>query len=172
MKKERTKRPGECTSCVEENNLPVSDLIGYLSRAARLHNDISTGNLKLSNGLRLLAKALRPHTNRSIRELAELLAERQALDREETSSKKITATLPANISSSSHNEIQNILDDENYTKNQLVELAVARFSIPPSQLSRLNRSGVLESIRTAVDHEKSLDVISQQARRGGASRSS
>ena len=172
MRKERTTRRGERASGVGENDLLVSDLIGYLSRAARLHDDISTGNLRLSGGLRLLANALRPHTNRSIRELDEILAERKSLDKKETSSKKITATLPANINTISHSDIQNILEDENYTKNQLVELAVARFNIPPSQLNRLNRSGVLESIRTAVDHEKSLDVISQEAQRGGASRSS
>ena len=172
MRKERITRRGERASGVEENYLPVLDLIGYLSRAARLHDDISTGNLKLSSGLRLLANALRPYTNRSIRELGELLAEGKSLDREETSSKKITATLLANISEISHSDIQNILEDENYSKSQLVELAVARFTIPPSQLSRLNRSSVLESIRIAVDHERSLDVISQEARRGGANRSS
>ena len=172
MSKERTTPQGELTSRAEENSLAVSDLIGYLSRAARLHHDIHTGNLELSSGLRLLAKALRPHASRSVHELAGLLVERKSSDRREKSSKQRTTTLPANLSSISHKDIENILSDENYRKSQLVELGVARFSISYSQLIKLNRSDVLESIRTAVDHERSLDVISQEARRGGAGRSS
>ena len=171
MRKKRTPLPKERTSTEEEKSLPVSQLIGYLSRAAQLHNDVSTGNVKLSSGLRQLSKALRPHAHRSIGELAELLAERKSKSRRQITSKRIVATLPANLKSISHKEIESILCDENYNKNQLVELAVTRFGIPNAQLKRLKRGDVLESIRMAIDHERSLDVISQEARRGGESRS-
>ena len=160
------------TSYTQEGNLSVQDLIQYLSNLARLHNNARTGNLKLSEGLRQLAKALRPHASRSVLHLTDILKEEKFSGSQKSSLRRMKATLPADLESISWEGIEKILNDDNYNKSQLIELGVSRFGISYSKLTKLSHSDVLNSIRAALDHEMSLDVISREARRGGASRSS
>ena len=78
--------------------------------------------------------------------------------------------LPPELESMGQDAIERILDDEGYTKLQIVELGVQRFGISRSKLDRLNKKDALESVRAALGHEKSLDVISIEARKGANAR--
>lgn len=155
----------------KESSLKVKDLVRYLSVLVKLHGNEKTGNLELSEGLRELTKALRPYASRSVFELVDALRPKRQLPDHITSSGRKVA-LPMNLRSIPSNQVENILADGNYLKIQLVQLGVHRFGIPESKLVRLDRRGVLDSIRAALDHERSLDVISDQARRSGTSRMS
>ena len=156
----------------QANYLLVDDIVRYLSRLANLYSEAKTGNSELSDGLRQLVNALRPYSNRPVPDLADIIREATLRRFRETSPKKIKAILPSNLESLPPQEVEKILDDENYTKDQVINLGVKRFGISYAKLTRLGKKNVLESIRAALNHEKSLDVISKEAQRGGEMRSS
>ena len=156
----------------QANYLLVDDIVRYLSRLANLYSEAKTGNSELSDGLRQLVNALRPYSNRPVPDLADIIREATLRRFRETSPKKIKAILPSNLESLPPQEVEKILDDENYTKDQVINLGVKRFGISSAKLTRLGKKNVLESIRAALNHEKSLDVISKEAQRGGEMRSS
>ena len=158
-------------SDVQRSALKVRDLVRFLSALAKLYGNDRTGNAEMSEGLRQLARALRAHADRSVHDVVDVLRPQQRVDRR-TSMARAETMLPQDLSSISSGEIERILSDGSYRKAQLVELGVRRFGIPHSKLVRLNRSAVQESIRAALDHERSLVVISQEARRTGTNRAS
>ena len=166
MRKEQAKSREETHHEPQHNHLVVGDLIHYLSHLAKLHGDDKTGNPKLREGLQELVKVLRPYTRRSILDLAGALREPKRPCRHGSSSGRAKESLPADLETIPCDRIENIINRK-YSKVQLVELGVRRFGISQSKLVSLDRDGVLASIRSALDHERSLDVISREARRGG-----
>ena len=154
------------------NPLLVSDLVRYLSRLVNLYSDTKTGNPALSDGLRQLVDALRPYSKRPVPELVDMIREPSLRRLRKTSSRRLKVLLPCDLETLSLEEVEKILDDENYTKEQVVQLAAQRFGISSSELARHGKKNVLESIRAALNHERSLEVISTEARRAGQMRSS
>ena len=151
-----------------EERLSIDDLIRYLSRLADLNKEDRTGNPEWSDGLRQMARALRPHADLSIVEFADLVRGFSA--RPETSPRKEKVALPPNLDSLSQPDIEKVLDDDRFTKSQIIEVGTRRFGIPKSKLARSCKQDAVESVRAALDHEKSLELISAEARRGGESR--
>jgi Zn ribbon nucleic-acid-binding protein len=70
----------------------------------------------------------------------------------------------------SDKKVDEILKDSSFTKKQLIELGNQRFGITQSKLVRLSKKYVIESIRAALNHERSLGIISQEARKAGEKR--
>jgi len=171
MKDEQQRKDSEHESYTQECILLVGDLVRYLSSLATLNKDPRTGNADLRDGLRVLSNALRPHSNKSIRELSDVLGEGVSRTQKPTTS-AAKATLPGDLRVLSEQGVDEILKNRSYTKQQLVELGVQRFGISQSRLMRLKKDEVCESVRAALNHERSLGVISQEARRGGDKRSS
>ena len=151
-----------------EERLSIDDLIRYLSRLADLNKEDRTGNPEWSDGLRQMARALRPHAALSIVEFADLVRGFSA--RPVTPPRKKKVALPPNLDSLSQPDIEKVLDDDRFTKSQIIEVGTRRFGIPKSKLARSCRQDAVESVRAALDHEKSLELISAEARRGGESR--
>ena len=166
MEPQSIRNPGVGTS---EGRLLIDDLIRYLSQLVALNKEDRTGNPELSDSLRQLAKALRPHANRSVTEFADLV--RSISDRPKLSppGKEKTA-LPSNLESLSQLDIEKILGDDKITKSRIVEIGERRFGIPRSRLLRSRKQDAVESIRAALDHERTLDLISSEAQRGGENR--
>ncbi len=156
----------------QEDHLRIGDIVRYLSRLASLHKEPRIGNSELSHGLQQLATALRPHSKRPIREIADAVSEGLPSKRTGDSSKRPKAELPPDLETVSAKTIEDILGDRTYMKLQLIDLGVKRFGISRSKLMRLNRDHILESIRAALNHEQSIGAISEEARRGGEKRSS
>ena len=77
-----------------EERLSIDDLIRYLSRLADLNKEDRTGNPEWSDGLRQVARALRPHAALSIIEFADLVKGISA--RPVTSPRKERVALPPN----------------------------------------------------------------------------
>lgn len=149
---------------VHEKPLLIDDLVRYLSQLASLNGENRTGNQELSIGLRRLAKALRPYSDRTVSEFVEHIKEIPARSR--SSSRHQKTVLPSSLESISQHEVEEILGNESYTKTQIVEIGMRRFGIPRSKLERSNKQDALNSVYAALDHEKSLDVISKEASRG------
>ena len=95
-------------SGVRDSSLMVDDLIEYLSRLARLNRGHRTGNQELSDGLQQLARALRPHAGRTISEFADQI--RKMPGRSHATASKQKATLPPSIESLSQEEIETMLN--------------------------------------------------------------
>ena len=80
--------------------------------------------------------------------------------------------LPPNLESLAQPDIEKILDDDRFTKSQIIEVGAERFGIPKSKLARSCKQDAVGSVRAALDHERSLELISAEARRSGENRSS
>lgn len=168
-------RPGSNSkfeTTTRKNTLKVEDIVRYLSELANLYRDPRTGNSELSEGLQLIVNILKPYSNKLIFELIDNLPPDLLLPEAKKTTKRPKVELPPNLSSLNADEIDLILNNQHYTKDQIVDLGVQRFGIARSKLVRQNKVRVSESIRAALDHENSLDAISQEARRGGAKRTS
>lgn len=156
----------------DEDQLLVADVVRHLLGLAKLYDVDKTGNTKLGEGLRIVAHALRPYSDCMVLELADAIKTKAPTRRSrKTPATKAKAQLPPTLESISQESIEEILKDGSYTKQQIAELGVRRFGISRSKLERLRKEEARESVRAAQEHEKSLDVISMEARRGGKTRS-
>ena len=154
----------------EEDQVLVIDIVGYLSGLAKLHEAEKTGNIGLSTGLRHLAEALRPYADAPVSELSETLKQSGIKKSSQRPSKKPKATLPDGLESLSRREVESILNNDSYTKEQIAELGVRRFGISRSKLVRLRKRDAQDSVRAALENEKALEVISREARISGRAR--
>ena len=152
--------------------LRIGDLLRYLSGLGKLNKDPRIGNAELSEALRQLVGALKPHALRPIDEIADVVSKRVSRRGRKASSEKPKVQLPSELRTLLDQKAEEILNDDRFTKSQLIELGTIRFGISRSRLMRLKKSGVNEAVRAALNHERSLDVISQEARAGGEKRSS
>ena len=172
MKNGQLKLNGKPTSEAHESHLLVRDISRYLSALAKLNDTEKIGNRDLSAGLRLIANALRPYAACPVEELADILKEARAANRRRPSSRKARASLPPNLESIDKQDVERILVNEDYTKDQVAELGFRRFGISRSKLKGLRKNDALNSVRAALEHENSLDVISKMARKAGKARAS
>ncbi len=154
-----------------QSELLVKDILQYLAGLAKLYEGEKTGNIEFARGLRHFATSLRPYSDVPISELASALNGRESAGHPQAASRRAESTLPPELESIGQEEIERILEDENYTKSQLVELGFRRFGLSRSKLGRLRKEDALESVRAALGHEKSLDAISREARKDGKARS-
>ena len=154
----------------EDNRFYVGDVLQYLSGLAELHKNGKTANIKLSNGLQAVVDVLQPYSGYSVSELANTDITTLVYP-PQTIWGGNKPELPTGLETVSQEAIEKILADENYTKQQVVELGVRRFGISKSKLNRLRKKDVQELVRASLEHEKTLDVISEEARKGGKSRS-
>lgn len=199
MKTSRRKRDGDHESQGRGESLGAADVARYLHVLARTHQDMKTGNPALSGELRRLSEMLRPHGRRPISELAitdkgsELPFVRQpgvpptGLENGKPASRKHREsnrgstsvaplrthhpTLPDNLKSLSREEVEEILEDDRLTKQQIAELGHARFGISRSSLLRARKDLAIKSILSALRNERTMHVIYEQARKAGRARS-
>ena len=152
------------------NGLLVGDMLRYLSRLADMQRDARTGNPSVGDGLRRLVKALQPHRARTVEDLPALLSSIGSSRSLKPRPKKTQVPLPENLAALECDEVERVLGDEKYLKSQIVELGASRFSISRSKLTKLPKPDAIASIRAALDHERSLAAISNQAHIAGQRR--
>jgi hypothetical protein len=68
--------------------------------------------------------------------------------------------------------VERFIADETKSKSELLDLAAARFSIPRSQLKRMKIAEMRQVIDSALLHESSIEILSEEAKRDGSARSS
>jgi hypothetical protein len=139
-----------------------SALADFLIQLSELYGSPEFGNRSLAMGLRELAVSVRrgvaydPHQSRRFRDQATLKpgAHRELLKRLDRES------------------VERFIADEKKSKAELLDLAAARFSIPRSQLKRMKIADVRHAISAAVHHERSLEILSEEASRDASARMS
>lgn len=158
-----------------EGQLLVSDIAKYLTGLAKLQDNAQTGNPALSAGLRAIAQALRPFAHCPAADLPEAIKQKNA---PAIGSKIVAAVIRAEIppettaalESLSQEEVVQILDDPGSAKPLVAELGFRRFGISRAKLERLSKQAARDAVHAALEHEKSLDTISREARKSGEAR--
>ena len=172
MNEEQPELYEQPTPDLRENQLLVKNILTYFSSLAKLNDDEKTGNLELSQALRDLSKSLRPFSNHPVSELTTILNGKVPTNRFGKHPNNVKVALPSELEYVSHDVVEEILEDDRYTKIQLAELGFRRFGISRAKLVHLSKKDALEAVRAALGHEKSLDAIAEEARKGGMARSS
>ncbi len=171
MKDSNSKQGRHFLSYTHQDEILVDDIIQQLAGLAKLQSQEKTGNAAFGTGLLHLVDALRPYANSPVAELPAMLRELPPRRSSKPSHRKPKEALPPDLDSLGLEVVEEILSDENYTKQQLAELGYRRFGISRSHLTRLRKNDALASIRAALANERALDVIEVEASRVGRARS-
>ncbi len=181
----------------QSNDINAGELGRYLARLASLTGDAKTGNRALSASLRELADFLITSKANSVSDALSIIRnsvtaepeipsdEATLWTRKETA-KSLSQALP-NISSSAatepelssdeaalltKEEILNRIGSEITSRKQLALIGSVRFGIHDSRLQKLNREDLIRALLSAIEHERSIEILSDQARIGGERRKS
>src|SRR2546429_988058 len=128
-----------------------SALADFLTRLAALYESREIGNPPLSAALNELAYSVRrgvPYGERESSLFSEHPTTRPAVDFEL-------------LRGLDRQAVKCFIADETKTKNELIDLAAARFSIPRSQLKRMKVADVRQTINSALLHESSIEILSE-----------
>lgn len=68
-------------------------------------------------------------------------------------------------------ELLGFIDKPERTKAELIEVATHQLGLPHSRLQKMPKQEVLDSLKSVLRNERTLDVISQQAKKSGIDRS-
>ena len=168
----RLKLSGKLHLKADANQLLVKDIVRHLSGLAKLYEEGKTGNPELGKGLRQVAHVLRPFADYPVTELTDIIARKEMpfLADSRAPSRGPKLVLPTELEALSQDDIERILNDDRYTKQQIAELGFRRFGISRSKLESLRKEDARASVRAALNHEKSLDVIAREARKAGKAR--
>ena len=156
----------------ETSSLLVRDVSQYLLMLAKMNANPNTGNALLSEALSAITKALKPYSTCHASELPRILNHVKSDNSYSPSSRKEKISLPKNLETLSLEHAERILKEKRYTKLQLIELGTNRFGVSRSKLAKTIRSDIVAVLGSAIEHERTLKIISKEARRDGSNRSS
>ena len=147
---------------------PLSDkeVSRFLKHLAAGYRDKRTGNPLLADALVRVANTLLDRGSST-----------QSVARADSTQNKnqefaLNQSAPRPFEGLSADDVAQFISDTTKTKSHLIELAAARFGIPRSKLMRLPIDLVREAVRSALMHETSLAVITEEAARYGTRRQS
>lgn len=153
-----------------QKELVVGDLLRQLLGLAEIQSDVRTGNKEIADSLRLVAQALKSYRSRPLRSLPDLLANFPPPKSARPRQRRTVVELPANLEALTGSEVDLILADGRHLKSQLADLGFERFGISRAKLGRLNKVDAIDAVRAALEHERSLEAISEQAQAAGHKR--
>lgn len=153
----------------EKDAILTKDLVDFLRDFSIALKNKQTGNPSMSIALSELSKALQPHSDRY---LQDVLSEFKMLCASDLPKKPRASTriLDIDWTSLSLDDVENLLTGNELPKKNLIDLGHTRFGISKSKLERQSKTMTLESIRTAVENEKTLHIIGEEAARSGLRR--
>ncbi|TXN24956.1 hypothetical protein [Methylobacterium sp. WL19] len=146
----------------KNKGISAADVGRYLKHLSVAMKDPITGNPAMGEALLNLATILAEAKLASVSTAAEKFVDQGGFDFDDE----------IDFSGLSTEEVQKVLINPALTKAHLIILGAERFGIVRSRLEKLPREEIIKAITAASQHEKSLDIISEEAKRGGQSRSS
>ena len=144
------------------SKLSPGELAEFLTDLAAIYSSPTYGNSALADALRELATTVREKTPSQVR----------GNKTKDEALRELSLDQLAALKVLNQAEIRAFLSDESKTKIELLCLASARFSMPVSQLKRMKTTEVREAIHSALLHESSIEILSEEAGREGANRGS
>ena len=143
------------TSKSRRKHITSVDVGRYLKHLAALNRDPLTGNPGMSEALSEIAAVL---IEGKAMPAAKVLATHTAQNAFEFDQEFELQTL-------SLTAIRDILARQDLTKADLTMIGMERFGIAKSRLERATREEIIGAISSAMQHEESLTIISEEARR-------
>lgn len=143
------------TSGARRRRITSADVGRYLKQLAAANRDPLTGNPAMSAVLAELSKIFIEGHNLSASDVL--------VNSMKSGGFKFDDRL--DIKTLSLHKIREILDTPRVTKVDLVAIGTGRFAIPKSRMNRASREEIISLILSAVQHEESLNAISEEARR-------
>lgn len=136
-------------------HITSADVGRYLKHLASLNRDPLTGNVAMSEALlEISAILIAAKAAPAAKTLSEFTAQ-STFDFEED----------FDFQSLSLDKVREILAKENLTKSDLTIVGTERFGIAKSRMDRAPRDEIIKMISSAMQHEESLAIISEEARR-------
>ena len=141
------------------------ELAVFLSNLARIYRNPKTGNIALSDALFGLSTLVRERSYPTSTANPEFHIAAYSQVRSSVKGEALEQLKALDAAA-----VERFISDQRKTKAELLDLATARFAISRSRLLKIGIASVREAIRSALLHERSLKIISQEARRGGSQR--
>jgi hypothetical protein len=129
-----------------------------------IHKDAQTGNRALSEALQELSTFLAASNAKTVELALTGIQQQTEMD--------LPLEPRPHDQDISLEEIPKLLERDNTTRAELVLLGGKRFGIPESKLKKLSREAVVKTIRAALEHEQSIEILSDEASKGGRNRTS
>jgi uncharacterized protein with von Willebrand factor type A (vWA) domain len=143
------------TSTSGRKHITSADVGRYLKHLAALHRDPLTGNVAMSDALQEIASILiSAKAAPAPRALNEFMAQR-----------KFDFDEDLDLRSVSLEKVREILARTDLTKSDLTTVGTMRFGIAKSRMDRVSRDEIHNMISSAIQHEESLTIISEEAQR-------
>ena len=158
--------------------IPTIEVARFLRRLSTIYSHPDTGNPALSAALVQVAQDLRrtqhplPVKKRQSTTSKSLKVNRGKADKRRDSKSSSKLVEAKDFRDLPPHAIERLIETNFDNKQTLVQLGTQRFSIPKWKLTKLKLADLREAVKAALRNERSLNIISEQARRGGASRSS
>lgn len=142
-------------SKTRRKHITSADVGRYLKHLAALNRDPLTGNVAMSEALQEIATILiAAKTVPTARTLEEF-----------TSQRKFDFEEEFDFQSLSLDKVREVLARSDLTKSDLTTVGTERFGIAKSRMDRVPRSEIIKMISSAMQHEESLAIISEEAQR-------
>lgn len=136
-------------------HITAADVGRYLKHLAALNRDPLTGNVAMSDALTEIAKVLIAAKSEPAQKVLEKFTDQSKFEFEEELDFQ---ALPLE-------NVREILARPDLTKLDLAIIGTERFGIAKSRMDRVPRDEIIKMIASAMQHEESLTIISEEAQR-------
>lgn len=143
------------TSKSRRRHITAADVGRYLKHLAAINRDPLTGNVAMSDALNEIAAILIAAKAAPATKTLENFTEQRKFDFEEEFD---CQTLPLE-------KVREIIERPDLTKSDLATIGTERFGIAKSRMDRVPREEIVKMIASAMQHEESLNIISEEAKR-------
>jgi len=143
------------TSKARRKHITSADVGRYLKHLAALNRDPLTGNVAMSDALNEIAVIL---IAAKAEPAAKVLANFTEQSRFQFEEEFDFQTLPLE-------KVREVLARQDLTKSDLATIGTERFGIAKSRMDRVARDEIIKMISSAMQHEESLTIISEEAQR-------
>ena len=142
-------------SKAQKRHITAADVGRYVKHLAALHRDPLTGNAAMSSALNEIAAVLIS---------ARAAPATKALEKY-TSQNEFNFEDEIDFETISLDKVREMLNRPELTKADLAIIGGERFGIARSRMERSNRDEIVQMINSALQHEESLNIISEEAQR-------
>lgn len=143
------------TSKSRRRHITAADVGRYIKHLAALNRDPLTGNVAMSDALGEIGAILIAARAAPAATVLEKFTEQSKFDFEEEFDFQ---ALPLE-------KVREILARADLTKSDLATIGTERFGIAKSRMDRVSRDEIIKMIASAMQHEESLNIISEEAQR-------
>lgn len=142
-------------SKARRKQITSADVGRYLKHLAALNRDPLTGNVAMSAALQEIATLLiAAKAEPATKALGDFTAQNKFDFEEELDFQSLAL-----------DKVREILARPDITKSDLIIVGTERFGIPKSRMERVAREEIIKMISSAIQHEESLTIISEEAQR-------